>query len=56
MVHLSCRISFVYLLAPMRAATAERSQKRYNNLLMLNIHKERIDSVEFKEIAKAGEK
>ena len=60
------RLLQMYLLAPMSAATAERSfsvqrrtknylrntmtQKRYNNLLMLNIHKERID---LKEIAKA---
>ena len=52
------RLLQIYLLAPMSAATAERSfsvqtriknclrktmtQKRYNNLLMLNIHKERL--------------
>ena len=58
----------IYLLAPMSAATAERSfsvkrrmksylrstmtQKRYN-LLMLNIHKERIDSVDLRALAKA---
>ena len=63
------RLLQIYLLAPMSAATAERSfslqrrinnylrntmaQKRYNNLLMLNIHKERIDSVDLKEIAQA---
>ena len=63
------RLLQIYLLAPMSAATAERSfsvqrriknylrntmaQKRYNNLLMLNIHKERIDSVDLKEIAEA---
>ncbi len=29
------------------------TQKRYNNLLMLNIHKERIDSVDLRELAKA---
>ena len=63
------RLLQIYLLAPMSAATAERSfsgqrriktylrstmtQKRYNNLLMLNIHKERIDSVDLRELAKA---
>ena len=29
------------------------TQKRYNNLLMLYIHKERIDSVDLRELAKA---
>ena len=53
----------------MSAATAETSssvqrriknylrntitQKRYTNLLMLNIHKERIDSLDLRELAKA---
>jgi hypothetical protein len=63
------RLLQIYLLAPMSAATAERTfsvqrrmksylrstmtQKRYNNLLMLNIHKERIDSVDLRALAKA---
>ncbi|XP_028403931.1 uncharacterized protein LOC114526518 [Dendronephthya gigantea] len=63
------RLLQIYLLAPMSAASAERSfsvqrhiknylrstmaQKRYNNLLMFNIHKERIDNVDLRDLAKA---
>ena len=62
------RLLQVYLLAPMSAATAERSfstqrriknylrnnmtEKRYNNVLVLNMHKERTDEIDLAEIAK----
>eukprot|EP00794_Sanderia_malayensis_P011514 gene11514-12706_t len=58
----------IYLLAPMSAASAERSfsvqrrikhysrnrmtQQRYNNLMMLNIHKERTDAIDINKIAR----
>ena len=62
------RLMHIYLLAPLTTASAERSfsvqrslktylrsaitEKRYNNLLMLNMHKARTDSICLKTIAK----
>ena len=62
------RLMHVYLLAPLTTASAERSfsvqsliksylrstmtEKRYNNLLMLNMHKVRTDSICLGTIAK----
>ena len=62
------KLAQIYLLAPMSAASAERSfsvqrrikhysrstmtEKRYNNLMMLNIHKERTDEIDLIKIAK----
>lgn len=62
------RLLQIYLLAPMSAASAERSfsvqrriksylrntitEKRYNNLLVLNIHKEKTDNINLTELAK----
>ena len=59
------KLAQIYLLAPMSAASAERSfsvqrrikhysrtEKRYNNLMMLNIHKERTDAIDLIKIAR----
>ena len=62
------RLIQIYLLAPMSAASAERSfsvqrqiknylrntmfEKRYNNLLVLDIHKERTDNIDMVKLAR----
>ena len=62
------RLIQIYLLAPMSAASAERSfsvqrqiksylrnmmsERRYNNLLVLNIHKEKTDNIDLIKLAK----
>eukprot|EP00112_Aurelia_sp_Birch-Aquarium-sp1_P004658 Seg1527.3 transcript_id=Seg1527.3/GoldUCD/mRNA.D3Y31 product="Zinc finger MYM-type protein 1" protein_id=Seg1527.3/GoldUCD/D3Y31 len=62
------KLAQIYLLAPMSAASAERSfsvqrrikhysrsrmtEKRYNNLMMLNIHKEKTDAIDLIKIAR----
>ena len=62
------RLIQIYLLAPMSAASAERSfsvqrqiksylrntmsERRYNNLLVLNIHKEKTDSIDLIKLAR----
>ena len=62
------KLAQIYLLAPMSAASAERAfsvqrrvkhysrnrmtQQRYNNLMMLHIHKERTDVIDLIKIAR----
>eukprot|EP00112_Aurelia_sp_Birch-Aquarium-sp1_P007696 Seg1840.4 transcript_id=Seg1840.4/GoldUCD/mRNA.D3Y31 product="hypothetical protein" protein_id=Seg1840.4/GoldUCD/D3Y31 len=62
------KLAQIYLLAPISAASAERSfsvqrrikhysrnrmtEKRYNNLMMLNIHKEKTDAIDLIKIAR----